>query len=142
MQIYKLECERFENVKVGNLVFYVKNKVLQAYDLGSKELTQVSNIETDGIQVLNNQPKQFTWNTFNTSSIDFLLSYNFEEPSVSLICLKKDASKQLKAEQKKFDGIKNAVFVSKEKICALSSKGELLIYTFDGKSKPVDWIKD
>jgi len=28
-----------------------------------------------------------------------------------------------------------AVFVSKEKICALMAKGGLYIYTYDGKSK-------
>jgi len=34
------------------------------------------------------------------------------------------------------------VFVSKEKLCALMSKGGLFIFTFDGKSKQVDWVKD
>lgn len=38
--------------------------------------------------------------------------------------------------------MKNAVFASKDKLCALTSKGQLLLYSFDGKSKQVEWIKD
>lgn len=32
--------------------------------------------------------------------------------------------------------------MSKEKICGYSKKGTLELLTFNGKSKPVDWIKD
>jgi len=49
MTIYKIEIDRFDSAKVGNQVFYVKNKVLTIYDLNSKENLPVANVETDGI---------------------------------------------------------------------------------------------
>lgn len=52
MTIYKVEIDRFDSVKVGNAVYYVKNKVLTSFDLNSKEISPVANIESDGIQVL------------------------------------------------------------------------------------------
>ena len=52
MTIYKVEIDRFDSVKVGNQILFVKNKVLTSFDLNSKENTPVANIESDGIQVL------------------------------------------------------------------------------------------
>jgi len=77
-------------------------------------------------------------NTFNNSANDLLLNYEFEEGCAVLINVKRD----LTSVQRKFDDVKNAVFASKDKLCALTSKGQLLLYSFDGKSKQVEWIKD
>jgi coatomer protein complex subunit alpha (xenin) len=52
-----------------------------------------------------------------------------------LILCKKDVFKSTQVEQKKIDNTKSACFVSKEKICVLTNKGGLYIYTYDGKSK-------
>ena len=70
------------------------------------------------------------------------MNYEFEEGCAVLMIIKKDHQKQFVAEQRKFDQLKNAVFISKDKICALTNKGSLYLYSFDGKSKQVDWIKD
>jgi len=121
MTIYKVEIDRFDSVKVGNAVFYVKNKLLTSFDLNSKEITPVANIESDGIQVLQNQPKHIYHNTFNSTAVDLLMNYEYEEGCAVLMTVKRDAQKQFVTEQRKFDNLKNAVFASKDKICALNT---------------------
>ena len=115
---------------------------MTSFDLNSKENTPVANIESDGIQVLQNQPKHIYHNIFNPTALEVLMNYEFEEGCAVLMIIKKDHQKQFVAEQRKFDQLKNAVFISKDKICALTNKGSLYLYSFDGKSKQVDWIKD
>jgi len=67
--------------------------------------------------------------------MDILLNYEFEEGCAVLFVVKRDHQKQFITEQKKFDNLKNAVFVSKDKICGLTNKGSLYLYSYDGKSK-------
>jgi coatomer protein complex subunit alpha (xenin) len=139
MTIFKLEKERFDHQRVGNQMFYVKNKVLMIEDLSSSESLPQANLEIEGKQVLNNQPVSVFYNYFDTSNHDVLLNYEGEEQFAILVLLNKNLSKNTNVVQRKIDASKGAVFIAKEKICVLSKNKNLFIYLFDGRNKKIDW---
>ena len=65
MCVFKLERERHASARFGSSIFFVKNKNLYNYDLSSKEKSLLSAVNTNGKQVLLNQPKSVYYNSFN-----------------------------------------------------------------------------
>lgn len=57
MCVFKLERERHASQRIGSSIFYVKNKNMYVYDLSTKEKTLMAAVNTNGKQVLLNQPK-------------------------------------------------------------------------------------
>mgnify|MGYP000064593794 FL=1 len=65
MSVFKLERERHASQRIGSSIFFVKSKNLYVYDLSSKEKTLMAAVNTNGKQVLLNQPKSIYYNYFN-----------------------------------------------------------------------------
>jgi len=139
MSIFKLEKERFDHERVGNQLFYVKNKVLMMEDLTNMDSLPQANLEIEGKQVLMNQPFALNYNYFDTSNHDILLNYEGEEEISILVILNKNLNKNTNVIQRKIDSSKGAVFIAKEKICVLSKSKQLFIYLFDGRKKKIEW---
>ena len=139
MTIFKVERETFDSVRVGNQLFYVKNKVLMIEDLSNMESLPQANLDAEGKQVLMNQPQNIYYNHFNSASHDILINYEGEEGYTILVSLNKNLSKNTNVVQKKIDSAKGAVFIAKEKICVLSKSKNLFIYLFDGRNKQLEW---
>jgi coatomer subunit alpha len=139
MAIFKLESEKFASQRLGNQLFYVKNKVLTIEDLSSMESIPQANLEVEGKQVLNNQPKTLYYNIFNPSSHDIIWNYPGEEGNSILVILNKNINKNNNVVQRKIDATKGAVFIAKEKLCVLSKNKSLFIYLFDGRNKKIEW---
>ena len=79
MTVFKIEREGFHSVRVGNQLFYVKNKVLMIEDLSNMESLPQANLDAEGKQVLMNQPQNVYYNLFNPNSHDVLINYEGEE---------------------------------------------------------------
>jgi len=65
MSVFKLERERHASARMGSNIFFVKNKNLYMYDLSTKEKSLLSAVNTNGKQVMLNQPKSIYYNYFN-----------------------------------------------------------------------------
>ena len=65
MMVYKLERECYASARIGSNIFFVKNKNLNFHDLSTKEKTIMAPVNTNGKQVMNNQPKSVYYNYFN-----------------------------------------------------------------------------
>lgn len=139
MSIFKIEKEKFSSERVGNLLFYVKSKVLMIEDLTNMESLPQANLDAEGKQVLMNQPQNIYYNHFDPSNHDVLINYEGEEGYSILVILNKVLSKNTSVVQKKIDSTKGAVFIAKEKICVLSKSKNLFIYLFDGRNKKIEW---
>ena len=139
MTIFKLEKERFDHERVGNQLFFVKNKVLMIEDLTNMESLPQANLELDGKQVLMNQPNSLNYNHFDPYNHNILLNYHGEDELSILVVLNKSLDKNTNVVQRKIESSKGAVFISKEKICVLSKTKHLFIYLFDGRNKKIDW---
>lgn len=142
MTIYKLERERYDFQRIGSVGFFVKNKVLNALNLGNGDLYPQANIDVAGKQVLQNQPQSLYYNYFNNSQHQIIINYDVEEGHAYLFFLNRDISNIQGINQKKIDSIKSAVFISKDKLCVLSKVKDLYIYTFDGQHKKIEWNAD
>jgi coatomer subunit alpha len=139
MSIFKLEKESFHHQRVGNQLFYVKNKVLLIEDLTNMESLPQANLEIDGKQVLMNQPTSVNYNHFDTTNHDILLNYEGDEDFAILVVLNKNLSKNTSVVQRKIESSKGAVFIAKDKMCVLSKSKSLFIYLFDGRNKKIEW---
>ena len=139
MTIFKLESERFDYERIGNQLFYVKNKVLMMEDLTNMESLPQANLEIEGKQVLMNQPKTLFYNHFDNSNHDIILNYEGEEGFSILVLVNKNQGKNSNVVQRKIDSTKGGVFIAKDKICVLSKSKTLFIYLFDGRNKKIDW---
>lgn len=69
MAVFKLERERFATIRAGQHIFFVKNKSLFMYDLGTKEKAMITTVNSPGKQVFNNQPKTLSLNPFSQSGM-------------------------------------------------------------------------
>lgn len=139
MSIFKLEKERFDHARIGNQLFYVKNKVLMVEDLTNMDSLPQANLELEGKQVLNNQPQSLNYNHFDNSNHDVLLNYKGDQDLSILVVLNKNLDKTANVVQRKIESSKGAVFIAKEKICVLSKSKSLFIYLFDGRNKKIEW---
>jgi len=139
MTIFKLEREKFDSQRLGNQLFYVKNKVLMIEDLTNMDSLPQANLEIEGKQVLNNPPKNLYYNHFDPTNHDVLLNYDGEDGNSILVILNKNMNKNNNVVQRKIDATKGAVFIAKEKMCVLSKAKSLFIYLFDGRNKKIDW---
>lgn len=116
MAIYKLENERYSYQRIGNQLFYVRNKVLMIEDLTNMESLPQANLEIEGKQVLMNQPNHIYYNYFDNADHDILINYEQEEGFSILIILNKNLSKNSKVIQRKIESTKGAVFIAKDKL--------------------------
>ena len=139
MAIYKLENERYSYQRIGNQLFYVRNKVLMIEDLTNMESLPQANLEIEGKQVLMNQPNHIYYNYFDNADHDILINYEQEEGFSILIILNKNLSKNSKVIQRKIESTKGAVFIAKDKLWVLSKSKNLFIYLFDGRNKKIEW---
>lgn len=139
MSIFKLESETFDYQRIGNQLFYVKNKVLMIEDLTNMESLPQANLDVEGKQVLMNQPSSLLYNNFDGANHDVILNYEGEEGSSILVLLNKNLSKNANVVQKKIDSTKGGVFIAKDKMCILSKSKNLFIYLFDGRNKKIEW---
>jgi hypothetical protein len=138
MTVFKLERESHASVRSGSLIFFVKNKNLYYHDLSTKEKTIMAPVNTNGKQVMMNQPKSVYYNHFNQSSHDIILNFDCEGGSFLIYEFHRDLKQQgggakLIAE-KRADYTLGAVFLSKDKICVLDSNKELAVCNFDGSN--------
>lgn len=78
MTVFKLERESYASARAGSQVFFVKNKNLCYHDLSTKEKAIMTAVNTNGKQVLMNQPKSVYYNHFNQSSHDVILNFDGE----------------------------------------------------------------
>jgi hypothetical protein len=54
MSVFKIERERFASARLGQHIFFVKNKNMYAYDLSAKEKNLLNAVNTLGSQSLMN----------------------------------------------------------------------------------------
>ena len=142
MAIYKLENEHYSYQRIGNQLFYVRNKVLMIEDLTNVESLPQANLEIEGKQVLMNQPDHIYYNYFDNADHDILINYQQEEGFSVLIILNKNLNKNSKAIQRKIESTNGAVFIAKDKLWVLSKSKNLFIYLFDGRNKKIEWKDD
>lgn len=76
MCVFKLERERHASQRQGSNIFFVKNRNLYVYDLSLKEKTLLSGVNTNGKQVLLNQPKSVYYNYHNSNSHNIILNFD------------------------------------------------------------------
>lgn len=138
MTVFKLERESYQSARSGSLIFFVKNKNLYYHDLSTREKTIMAPVNTNGKQVLMNQPKSVYYNHFNQSSHDIILNFDTEGGCFLVYEFHRDLKAQnggvkLIAE-KRGDYTLGAVFLSKDKICVLDSNKELAVCNFDGSN--------
>lgn len=78
MIVFKIEREIYASARIGSHIFFVKNKNLYYHDLSTKEKQIMAPVNTNGKQVLCNQPKSVYYNYFNQSSHDIILNFDIE----------------------------------------------------------------
>ena len=76
MCVFKLERETYASARTGSPIFFVKNKNLYYHDLSTKEKTIMAPVNTNGKQVMMNQPNHVYYNHFNQSSHDIILTFD------------------------------------------------------------------
>ena len=76
MVVFKIERENYASVRSGSHIFFVKNKNLMFHDLSTKDKQIMAPVNTNGKQVLLNQPKSIYYNQFNQSSHDIILNFD------------------------------------------------------------------
>ncbi len=139
MCVFKLERETYSSARSGSLIFFVKNKNLYFHDLSSKEKTIMAPVNTNGKQVMMNQPNHVYYNHFNQSSHDIILSFDNLEGGSFIIYefhrdFKQNGGSPKLISEKRADGVLGAVFLSKDKICVLDQNKELAVCNFDGSN--------
>ena len=138
MMVFKLERERHSSVRQGSNIFFVKNKNLYTYDLSSKEQTLLSAVNTNGKQVLLNQPKSIYYNTFNQSSHQIILNFDDQKGSETntscfiIYDFSKDLAHVNCTLEKRGDNTLGSVFISKDKMCVLDMNREVAVCNLDG----------
>ena len=93
-------------------------------------------MNTNGKQVMMNQPKSVYYNHFNQSSHDVILNFENADGGCFLIY---EFHRDLKGvpklvSEKRADHTIAAVFLSKDKICVLDSNKDLAVCNFDGSN--------
>ena len=134
MCVFKLERERHASQRIGSSIFFVKNKNLYVYDLSQKEKTLMAAVNTNGKQVLLNQPKSLYYNYFNPSAHDVILNFDGENSCFIIYEFAKDLKAPNCALEKRGDNTIGAVFISKDKICVLDMNRELAVCNLDGSN--------
>ena len=138
MTVFKLERESYASARSGSLIFYVKNKNLYYHDLSSKEKNIMAPVNTNGKQVMMNQPKSVYYNHFNQSSHDIILNFDTEGGCFLIYEFHRDLKQQgggvKMISEKRGDYTVAAVFLSKDKLCVLDSNKELAVCNFDGSN--------
>ena len=132
MSVFKLERERHASQRMGSSIFFVKSKNLYAYDLSAKDKTLMAAVNTNGKQVLLNQPKSMYYNYFNQSAHDIILNFDGENSCFIIYEFSKDLKTVNCTLEKRGDNTMGAVFISKDKICVLDMNRELAVCNLDG----------
>ena len=130
--VFKIERERFASQRVGSHIFYVKNKNLYYHDLSTKEKTIMAPVNTNGKQVLNNQPKSLYYNYFNQGAHNIICNFDVEGGCFMIYEFHKDLKTVKQIAERRQDYITGAVFISKDKIAILDTNKELGVCNFDG----------
>jgi hypothetical protein len=91
-------------------------------------------VNTNGKQVLLNQPKSIYYNYFNQSSHDLILNFDIESGCFIIYEFHKDLKNIRCTSEKRGDFTHAAVFISKDKICVLDQNKELAVCNFDGSN--------
>jgi coatomer protein complex subunit alpha (xenin) len=137
LTVFKLERENYASARAGSHIFFVKNKNLYYHDLSSKEKAIMTQVNTNGKQVMLNQPKSVYYNHFNQSSHDVILNFDTEGGCFLIY----EFGRELKAgggpklvSEKRGDFTLAAVFLSKDKICVLDQNKDLAVCNFDGSN--------
>ena len=132
MCVFKLERERHASARFGSNIFFVKNKNMYMYDLSSKEKILLSAVNTNGKQVLLNQPKSLYYNSFNQSAHDIILNFDGENSCFIIYEFAKDLTSVNCSLEKRGDNTMGAVFISKDKMCVLDVNREIAVCNLDG----------
>jgi len=142
MSVFKLERERHASQRIGSSVFYVKNKNLYCYDLSIKEKNLLAAVNSNGKQVLMNQPKSMYYNYFNQASHNVILNFDGENSCFIIYDFAKDLKNVNCNLEKRGDHTLGSVFISKDKICVLDMNREVAVCNLDGSNiKKVNMIK-
>lgn len=91
-------------------------------------------VNTNGKQVLLNQPKSIYYNYFNQSSHDIILNFELESSCFIIYEFHKDLKNVRCQSEKRGDFTQAAVFISKDKICVLDQNKDLAVCNFDGSN--------
>jgi predicted DNA-binding transcriptional regulator len=91
-------------------------------------------VNTNGKQVLLNQPKSLYYNYFNPSSHDIILNFDGENSCFIIYEFGKDLKSVNCILEKRGDNTIGAVFISKDKICVLDMNRELAVCNLDGSN--------
>ena len=134
MSVFKLERERHASQRIGSSIFFVKSKNLYVYDLSSKEKTLMAAVNTNGKQVLLNQPKSMYYNYFNQNAHDVILNFDGENSCFIIYEFSKDLKSVNCNLEKRGDNTLGAVFISKDKICVLDMNREVVVCNLDGSN--------
>ena len=89
-------------------------------------------VNTNGKQVLLNQPKSIYYNHFNQSSHDIILNFDGENSCFIIYEFSKDLAKVNCNLEKRGDNTLGAVFISKDKMCVLDMNREVAVCNLDG----------
>lgn len=134
MSVFKIERERHASQRIGSNIFFVKSKNLYVYDLSAKEKFLVAAVNTNGKQVLLNQPKSVYYNYFNQAAHDVILNFDGENSCFIIYEFGKDLKQANCTLEKRGDNTLGAVFISKDKMCVLDMNRELAVCNLDGGS--------
>ena len=134
LTVFKLERENYASARAGSLIFFVKNKNLYCHDLSSKEKTLMAAVNSNGKQVMLNQPKSVYYNHFNQSAHGIILNFDSEGGCFLIYEFNRDLKTAKLTHEKRGDFTLGAVFLSKDKICVLDQHKELGVCNFDGSN--------
>ena len=99
-----------------------------------KEKTLLSGVNTNGKQVLLNQPKSVYYNYHNTNSHNIILNFDGDNSCFIIYDFQKDLKRVECSLEKRGDNTLAAVFISKDKICVLDMNREVSICNLDGSN--------
>ena len=134
MCVFKLERERHASARIGSNIFYVKNKSLYIFDLSGKEVQFACAVNTNGKQVMLNQPKSLYYNYFNPNTHNIILNFDGENSYFIIYEFAKDLKKVECTLEKRGDNTLGSVFVSRDRICVLELNREISTCNLDGSN--------
>jgi len=134
MTVFKLERERHASQRIGSNIFFVKNKSLYVHDLSTKENLLLAVVNTNGKQVMLNQPKAIYFNYFNQNTHDLILNFDGESSCFIIYSFAKDLKRVNCTLEKRGDNTLGAVFISKDKLCVLDMNREVAVCNLDGSN--------
>ncbi|MCO5552717.1 hypothetical protein L7F22_006234 [Adiantum nelumboides] len=115
MIVFKLERERPAYTVYAGMLYYVKDKHLRSYDLGSSRETSLISIRRPGATGMNQSPRSISYNPAENAA---LISSDVDGDSYELYTIPKDAAGRDTQEPKRGLG-SSAVFIARNRFAVI-----------------------